>query len=133
MPTLQLITDKVKTNNILLTDLFHILGLDRALVLSLLNNDRTIVHSYSARPNSPSIETTVNHVYSQVVSSGGLATFHNKFKAIIGLFFERLFLSEVGRYKFNHKLFVGNALYNRVLAQNLVDYRSKKVIFTKGT
>lgn len=130
---MQLIFDKVKASNILLTDLFYVFGLEQEKVLDLLNHDKVIFNSYQQHVNKLSIENTVNRIYSQVLSSGANNTFNSKFKAIINLFFERLFLSDVGRYKINHKLFVGSALYNRVLAQNLVDYRSKKVIFPKGT
>lgn len=132
-PILQIVPDKVKTNSVLLTDLFLIFGLEKAVVFDLLNNDKALANSYQYQGESASTESAVNRVYSQVASSSGSSSFNAKFKTIISLFFDRLFLSEVGRYKFNHKLFVGNALYNRVLAQNLVDYRSKKVIFAKGT
>ena len=133
-PVLHLIPDKVKVNYILLTDLLTIVGLEPTAVLDLLNHNETIVNSYRMYSGGAfSTESAVNRICNQIPFVTGSQTFNNKFKTIVSKFFDRLILSEVGRYKFNHKLFVGNNLYNRVLAKNLVDYRSKKIIFTKGT
>ena len=130
--TLQLLLNKNKGSGILLTDLFTFSGLDKNFVLDLLNNEKEIVNSYDVHLGHDLSKIT-SIVYSQISNSSENVTFNFKFNAVVDKFFQGLFLSKVGRHKLNHRLFVGNAVYNRVLAQNLVDYRSKKVIFPKGT
>lgn len=52
---------------------------------------------------------------------------------LLHLFMERFYdLSSSGRYKFNHKLRVSERFYQRILAQDIIDNKNKKIL-EKGT
>ena len=135
LPLLELSLDKSKTNTFFLTDLLTIFGLDKKVVLDLFNHSDEIVNSYNLTEKNFSTEQAINRVYNKLFSNVSGVTVNFKLKTILNFFFnkEKFLLSGAGRYKFNHKLFIGNVLLNRVLAEDLIDYRSKKINFKKGT
>lgn len=133
-PFLEIILNKVKTHNIAISNLFNILGFEKDYIFNLFGDSELLINSYNEKLYIPKREETIKFIFSKLNNNLSFSL-ENKHKFILDSFFskKKFFLDKVGRYKLNDKLFLFNILYKRILAEDLVDSKTNKVLFKKGT
>lgn len=133
-PLLEVIINKNKTNNVLISNLFTVFGFYEDYILDLFDSAEEIVNSYASPRYESKKEEAIKTVYAKIYDNLNVSL-EAKFSSILDCFFndKRFFFSYIGRYKINHKLFLGNLLYGRILAEDLVDKKTKQTILTRGT
>nr|XP_054775399.1 DNA-directed RNA polymerase subunit beta-like [Lytechinus pictus] len=134
VPVLEVGLNKSRSNNILVSNVLTAFGLEKNFILDLFSNAEEVVNSYSSSLNIDDREQAIRAVYSRVSTNAGVSLERKK-DFILERFFgsERFFLSRFGRYKIQKKLSLSKLLQGRVLAEDLVDSKTKKIVFKKGT
>lgn len=135
LPIFEIILNKQKTNNILISNLFTMLGVEKKAILNLLNNHEVIVGSYQHYRYENEIIKAVDAVHSKLFGINKGQDFQEKLKTVLEQFFSqrRFELGEIGRYKLNRKLAIVDLLFDRVLAEDLIDAKTEKVVIKKET
>lgn len=135
LPIFEIILNKQKSNNVLISNLFTILGLEKKVILDLLNHHEVIVGSYQHYRYESEIVKTVENVYSKLFNPNKGLDFQEKLQTILDQFFtdRKFHLGQIGRYKINRKLSIVDLLFDRVLATDLIDEKTQKLVIKKGT
>ncbi len=134
IPTFEILIDKSKTHNILVSNIFTLFGFSEEYARDFFNEADEIVNSYASINYQPKKDDAIKTIYAKLFENINISV-ESKYQILIDSFFSRqkFFLSDVGRYKVNQKLFLGNLLYERILAEDLIDHKTKKIVFSKGT
>ncbi len=135
LPIFEIILNKQKTNNVLISNLFTMLGIEKKTILTLLNNHAVIVGSYQHYRYESEIIKAVDVVHGKLFGMHKGQDFQEKLKAVLEQFFarRRFDLGEIGRYKLNRKLAIVDLLFDRVLAEDLVDAKTNQIVIKKET
>ena len=133
-PIFEIILNKQKSHNILISNLFTILGFEKKAVLELFSHNEIIVGSYQDVHYQSEIVRAVDIAYNKLFDNKNV-DFKYKFQIILDSFFapNQFYLDTIGRYKINQKLAVANLLFDRVLAEDLVDAQTQQTFLKKGT
>lgn len=115
--------------------LLNALGLSNKEILDFYQNHELIASSikkikrsdltpYEARTEIFRVTNAGDRIQPKVVNDSLSLLFFNK---------RRYDLSETGRYKLNKKLSPNNRILNRYLAEDILNFEGKKVLYKKGT
>jgi len=122
-----------RTRKIPVTVLLRALGFGTdAEILDLLGNDEYIQNTLD-KDNTDSTEKALIEIYERL-RPGEPPTLENAKSLLVARFFDpkRYDWANVGRYKINKKLHIKNRLFNRRLAESLIDIDTGEIIAEAG-
>ncbi|WAA09440.1 DNA-directed RNA polymerase subunit beta [Fervidibacillus albus] len=123
-----------RTRKLPITVLLRALGFGTDQEIIDLIGDNEYLRNTLEKDNTDNVEKALIEIYERL-RPGEPPTVENAKSLLISRFFDpkRYDLANVGRYKINKKLHIGNRLFGQTLAETLADSETGEIVAEKGT